>query len=76
MEMPNQHVKLVPTDSEGFEAVGYDASARCMIMKLRDGTTIRLENVPRFRYSGLLSSPRKDAYYRAFIKGHFLTKNV
>ena len=76
METPLQSVKLVPVETEAFEAVGYDPASRCLYMKLRDGTTVRLEKVPQFRFSGLLSSPRKDAYYRAFIKDQFLTKPV
>ena len=76
METQTQSVKLVPMEMEGFAAVGYDPNSRCLFMKLRDGTTVRLEKVPQFRYSGLLSSPRKDAYYRAFIKDQFLSKLV
>jgi hypothetical protein len=32
--------------------------------------------VPGFRYDALLAAPRKDAYYRTFIKDRFLTKPV
>jgi hypothetical protein len=77
METQGQSVKLVPmTDTEAFEAVGYDTAARCLVLKLHDGTTIRMEKVPQFRYQGLMGSPRKDAYFRAFIKGQFLSKPV
>ena len=40
------------------------------------GIHLRLcfDNVPGFRYESLLTAPRKDAYYRTFIKDRFLTK--
>jgi hypothetical protein len=76
METHAQPVKFVPMETDAFEAVGYDSASRCLFMKLRDGTTVRLEKVPQFRFAGLLSAPRKDAYYRSFIKGQFLSKPV
>jgi hypothetical protein len=74
METQTQSVKLVSMNTEAFEAVGYDIASRSLVIKLHDGTTIRLEKVPQFRFQGLMSSPRKDAYFRAFIKDQFVSK--
>ena len=75
MFVPGQ-VKLVPVDAEQFESIGYDDATRSLVVKFRDSTTMRFEGVPRFRYSGIMAAPRKDAYYRSFIKNQFLTKPI
>jgi hypothetical protein len=31
-------------------------------------------NVPGFRFDGLMAAPRKDAYYDTFIKNFFVSK--
>jgi hypothetical protein len=67
-------VKLVPVDSELFQSVGYEDLTHTLYLKLPDGEMIRLQKVPRFRFTGLLSAPRKDAYYKTFIKDQFLPK--
>ena len=54
--------------------IGYSDATRTLYIKFRDGTTLRFEKVPRFRYQGLLAAPRKDAYHKTFIKDQFLTK--
>ena len=71
-----QSVKMVPVDAELFEAIGYVPKARRLYIKFRNLPTLSLENVPGFRYEGLLAAPRKDAYYRTFIKDRFLTKPI
>jgi hypothetical protein len=76
MENPAQPVKLLPVEADLFESIGYDDRTHSMVVKYRDGSTMRIENVPRFRFQGLLAAPRKDAYYRTFIKDRFLLKQV
>jgi hypothetical protein len=71
-----QAVKLCELQTDLLHSVGYDDSTRTLYVKQPDGRTMRLENVPRFRWQGLMAAPRKDAYYRAFIKDQFLTKPV
>ena len=75
MDVPGQ-VKLVPVDADQFESIGYDDATRTLVVKFRNSTTMHFEKVPRFRYSGMLVAPRKDAYYRSFIKDQFITKQV
>ena len=76
MDFQTQSVKMVPVDAELFESIGYDNATRCMIVKFRDSRTMRFEKVPRFRFQGILAAPRKDAYYRSFVKDQFLTKQI
>jgi hypothetical protein len=72
----SQGLKLAPVDADLFESVGYEDLTHTLFLKLRDGTTLRFQKVPRFRYTGLLGAPRKDAYFRTFIKDHFLSAQV
>ena len=67
-------IKMAPVDAEQFESVGYTDATRTLYIKFRNGTTLRFEKVPRFRYQGLMAAPRKDAYHKTFIKDQFLTK--
>ena len=69
-----QSIKMAPVDADLIESVGYSEPTRTLYLKFRDGTTLRLEKVPRFRYEGFLAAPRKDAYHKTFIKDQFLTK--
>ena len=71
-----QSVKLVPVDADLFEAVGYVTRTRRLYIKFRNSPALAFDNVPGFRYESLLTAPRKDAYYRTFIKDRFLTKPV
>ena len=71
-----QSVKLVPVDADLFEAVGYVTRTRRLYIKFRNSPPLAFDNVPGFRYESLLTAPRKDAYYRTFIKDRFLTKPV
>jgi hypothetical protein len=32
--------------------------------------------VPRFRYAGLMTAPRKDEYFKNYIKSTYLSKEV
>ena len=76
MDLPPRPVKLVPVDADEFESVGFTDTSHNLYIKFRDSTTLCFEKVPRFRFQGLLAAPRKDAYYKAFIKDKFLAKSV
>jgi len=67
-------MKMATVDADQFESVGYMDGSRTLVIKFRNAPAMRFEKVPRFRYQGLLAAPRKDAYYKTFIKDQFLTK--
>jgi hypothetical protein len=69
-------VKMVPVDADLFESVGYTSGNRLLYIKFRNSPPMSFLNVPGFRYEGLLSAPRKDAYYNTFIKNFFISKAV
>jgi hypothetical protein len=74
MESAVHSVKLVPVDAEQIESVGYEDLTHVLHLKLRDGTTLHFQKVPRFRFTGFMGAPRKDAYYKTFIKDQFLIR--
>ena len=76
MQPAIQGAKLVAVEADLFESVGYEDLTHTLYLKLRDGSTLRFQKVPRFRYTGLLGAPRKDAYYKTFIKDLFLSAPV
>jgi hypothetical protein len=76
MPIPPPAVKMVPVEADQFESVGYVPGARQLYIKFRNAPTLCFNNVPGFRYEGLLSAPRKDAYYKAFIQNLFISKPV
>ena len=76
MAMTNQPVKMLTVDAEGIESIGYVDGSRQMYIKFRGGRTLCINNVPRFRYQGMLAAPRKDAYYTTYVKDRFLMKEV
>ncbi|MBU6411483.1 MAG: KTSC domain-containing protein [Verrucomicrobia bacterium] len=70
-------VKMLAVDANTFESIGYVPLTRTLFVKFRNSTsTITFQNVPGFRFDGLASAPRKDAYFKAFIKDRFLEKSV
>jgi hypothetical protein len=73
-------VKMVPVDADLFEAIGYMTGShqggRQLYIKFRNSPALCFNNVPGFRYEGLLAAPRKDAYYNTFIKNFFISKPV
>jgi hypothetical protein len=73
---PNQPVavKMIPVDADTFESVGYVLAGRLLYIKFRNNPALVFNNVPGFRYDGLMAAPRKDAYYNTFIKNFFLSK--
>lgn len=76
MEATPQAVKMMPVDSDLFESVGYIPRSRQLYIKFKNSPALCFDNVPGFRYESLLTAPRKDAYFRTFIKDRFLTKAV
>lgn len=66
---------MVPVDAGLFEAVGYVHQTRTLYIKFRPPAgTVCYQNVPGFRYDGLIAAPRKDAYYETFIQNRFIEK--
>jgi hypothetical protein len=76
MELPPQHIKMLPVDADQFESVGFMETGHSLYIKFRNAPAVRYEKVPRFRFQGLLAAPRKDAYFKTFIKDQFLSKQV
>ena len=75
---PNQAhqpaVKMLPVDADTFESIGYVTPTRQLYIKFRHSPPLVFNNVPGFRYDGLMNAPRKDAYFNTFIKNFFLSK--
>lgn len=69
-------IKWTPVDADQFESVSYSNSTRRLYIKFRNSPTLFFDGVPGFRVQGLLSAPRKDAYFRTYIKDHFLAKEL
>jgi KTSC domain len=67
-------VKMVSVNADAFEAIGYATGARQLFIKFRNAPALCFNNVPGFRYEGLMAAPRKDAYYNTFIKNFFISK--
>lgn len=67
-------VKMIPVDADTFESVGYVVSGRQLYVKFKNAQPLVFNNVPGFRYDGLMAAPRKDAYFQTFIKNFFLSK--
>ena len=74
--MTNQAVKMMSVDAEAIESIGYVDGSRTMYIRFRSGRTLCINNVPRFRYQGMLGAPRKDAYYTTYVKDRFLMQEV
>jgi len=74
--MTNQAVKMMSVDAEAIESIGYVDGSRTMYIRFRSGRTLCINNVPRFRYQGMLAAPRQDAYYTTYVKDRFLMKEV
>lgn len=67
-------VRMVPVDAEQFEAVGYLDKGKQLYIKFRKSPPLVFNNVPGFRFDGLMAAPRKDAYFDTFIKNFFVSK--
>ena len=63
-------------NAKQFESVGYAQSSRQLFIKFRNSKILCFEDIPQFRYKGLMSAPRIDAYYSSYIKDQFLVKEV
>jgi hypothetical protein len=69
-----QPVRMVPVEEDAFVAIGYAAMKRQLYITFRDNTTMSFQNVPGFRFDGLMAAPRKEAYFKTFIQNSFLAK--
>ena len=76
MGISTHSVKLTAVEADQLESAGYEDLTHTLYLKFRDGPTLRFQKVPRFRYQGLLGAPRKDAYFRTFIKDQFMWSPV
>lgn len=74
MSLPVSGFKMVPVEADSFTSVGYIPGARQLYVTFLRGETIVYDNVPGFRYEGLMAAPRKEAYFKTFIKNSFLAK--
>jgi hypothetical protein len=71
-----QPVKMVSVESDLFESVGYKTGTRQLYIKFRNSPAVCFSNVPGFRFEGLLAAPRKDAYFKTFIKDTYISKSA
>jgi hypothetical protein len=69
-------VKMVRVEASAFEAVGYVPVSRQLYIKFKTMPAMCFDNVPGFRFDGLMAAPRKDAYFKSFIENKFMTKTV
>ena len=69
-------LKMVRVEANAFESVCYVATARTLYIKFKDMPALCFEDVPGFRYEGLMAAPRKDAYFKSFVENKFMTKAV
>ncbi|MDE3067711.1 MAG: KTSC domain-containing protein [Verrucomicrobiota bacterium] len=76
MAAPVSTVKMLPVEADSFEAIGYATGVRQLFIKFRNKPVLCFDNVPGFRFEGLLNAPRKDAYYNTFIRDRFLSREV
>ena len=66
---------MVPVEADLFESVGYVTGARQLYIKFHKSPALCFNNVPGFRYEGLLAAPRKDAYYNHLHQKFLPVKN-
>ena len=76
MAAPVLDVKMVTVIATTIESVGYVEASRKLVVKFYHAPTLCFDKVPHFRFQGLLNAPRKDAYYKTFIKDQFLAKEI
>lgn len=76
MDTYGQSLKMLPVESDQIEAVGFIEQTHSLYIKFRNSPPMLFEKVPSFRFQGFLAAPRKDAYFRTFIQGHFLSKET
>jgi len=69
---------MVAVEADTFDSVGYNSSTRMLYIKFRlpHPVTVCYQNVPGFRFDGLMAAPRKEAYFKTFIQNRFLEKPV
>jgi hypothetical protein len=69
-------IKMIHVEAQDFEAVGYVPVTRRLYIKFKTLPAMCFDNVPGFRFDGLMAAPRKDAYFKSFIENKFLTKTI
>ena len=72
----HQVIKLLELEGTSIvESVSYNDATRILYVKLRDNKGgMAFEDVPKFRYNGLMGAPRPDAYFNTYIRNLFLSK--
>jgi hypothetical protein len=77
---PKTHQVIKLLELEGtkmVESVSYNDATRILYVKYCDNKgAMCFEDVPKFRYNGLMSAPRPDAYFATYIRNLFLSKPV
>jgi len=77
--LPDLFVKMEPLeDSQMIESLGFCENTKRLYVKMRGpgAPLLCFQNVPRFRHAGLTTAARKDEYFKNFIRGSFLHKEV
>ncbi len=74
MDPRDRPMKMMAVDAALFESIGFCDATHSLFVKFRDSPPLCFEKVPRFRYQGLLTAPRKDVYFKTFIQNQFLSK--
>ncbi|MGA3267997.1 MAG: KTSC domain-containing protein [Verrucomicrobiota bacterium] len=74
MAADTQSIKMVAVESDLFESIGYKTGLRQLYIKFRNAPAVCYNDVPGFRFEGLLAAPRKDAYFKTFIKDVYISK--
>ncbi len=67
---------MISVDADLFESIGYISGGRQLYIKFKNSPPLVFNNVPGFRWDGLMAAPRKDAYFNTFIKNFFLSKQT
>jgi hypothetical protein len=75
---PKTHQVIKLLELEGakiIESVSYNDATRILYVKFSDDKGgMCFEDVPKFRYDGLMNAPRPDAYFGTYIRNLFLSK--
>jgi hypothetical protein len=72
----HQEIKLLELEhTKIVESVSYNDATRMLYVKFRDNKgAMCFEDVPKFRYNGMMNAPRPDAYFSTYIRNLFLSK--
>lgn len=68
---------MLNVDGKLIESISYNEATRLLYVKFHaPGGALCFEDIPKFRYNGLMNAPRKDAYFTTYIRNSFLSKPV